>query len=136
MTCCSDNHCATHAEVREQAHWKEQVLAGTAPIQILANEKRLKAITPGRFKEGNFSYLGDTVVAWDLKQYFSNPAWRDDAIRKSKKRKTRQWNHDLSATTITTTTMTSRATANAGRKGRRRRFEDAMEDLYTKSLVS
>lgn len=127
LACCEDKTCVTHKEVRAHAQWKEQVLAGTTDLQLLAKEKRSKAIPVGRFKEQNFSYLGDTVVLWDLDQYFRNSAWREDAIRKSKKRRTRQLNHDLS----TGVAATSKAPS---KKARRQRFHDTMEALFQKSL--
>ena len=120
----------THNEVREQAQWKEQVLAGTTPLQLMAKEKRSKAIPAGRFKERDFSYLGDTVVLWDLEQYLANPVWREDAIRKSKKRRTRQLNHDLSSAGAATNGVTSRT---PGKKCRRQQFHDTMEALYKQS---
>ena len=132
LACCDDKTCVTHKEVREHAQWKEQVLAGTTPLQLLVKEKRSKAIPAGRFKEQDFSYLGDTVVLWDLDQYYANAAWREDAIRKSKKRRTRQLNHDLSTTGGLAAAVTSNKASN--RKTRRQRCHDIMEALYQKSL--
>lgn len=126
LACCEDTTCVTHNEVREHAHWKEQVLAGTTPQQLIAKEKRSKAIPPGRFKEQDFSYLGDSVVLWDLDQFLGNPAWREDAIRKSKKRRTRQLNHDLSTGLATSKPAT--------KKNRRQRFHDTFEALFQQSL--
>lgn len=128
VTCCDDKSCATHNEAREQSQWKEQVLSGSTPLQLRAKEKRSKAIPVGRFKERDFSYLGDSVVLWDLQQYLANPTWREDAIRKSKKRRTRQMNHDLSSSTTATTGNVPT------RKCRRQRFEHTMEALLKQSL--
>ncbi|CAB9519582.1 expressed unknown protein [Seminavis robusta] len=129
LNCCDDNGCATHLEVREQAQWREQVLAGTTPLQVRAEELRNKAIPPGRFKESGFSYLGDSVVLWDLQQYLTNPTWKEEAVRKSNKRKTRQRNNDLA---------TAAAVIPNGhrKKNRRQRFQDVMDGLYQKSLSS
>ena len=130
-------------------------MAGTTPLQLLVKEKRSKSIPVGRFKEQDFSYLGDTVVLWDLNQYFANPIWREDAIRKSKKRRMRQLNHDFlligttttggttTSTRMTTTTTTSHTTTTttttkspSTKKTRRQRCHDIMEALYQKSLLS
>ena len=100
-------------------------MAGTTPTQLLAKDKRSKAIPPGRSKEPGFSYLGDTVVLWDLYQYMANPAWREDALRKTKKRKTRQLNHELSGDGTTV--------CNRRKKSHRQRFDEVMETLYQKS---
>jgi len=131
LTCCSDTQCATHNETRENHLWKEHVLAGTTDTQKQAKEIRAKAIPPGRFKESNFSYMGDSVVLWDIQQYFSNDTWREDALRKSNKRKTRQFNHDCSSGRSAPS-----GAAASGKKGRRQRFHDTMEALYLKSLKS
>ena len=129
LTCCDDENCATHLEVKEQNQYREQVLAGTTPTQLMAKDKRSKAIPAGRSREPGFSYLGDSVMVWDLYQYMANPAWREDALRKTKKRKTRQLNHELSGETTS-------ATRGRAKKCRRERFADVMEALYQKSQSS
>ena len=43
-------------------------------------------MTPGTFFDANINYLGETVVIWDMKEYFNNAKWREDAIRRSRKR--------------------------------------------------
>lgn len=129
FTCCEDPHCASHAELREQNHYRDQVLAGNNPIQLLAKEKRAKAIPPGRSKEPGFSFLGDTVVIWDLCQYMAKKEWREDALRKTKKRKARQLNHEIGGETDQTSTAAPRS----GKMSRRERFEKTMDQLYQKS---
>jgi hypothetical protein len=103
------------------------VLVGTTPLQRRAQDMRSKAIPSGRFKESGFSYLGDSVVLWDLQQYMANPAWRDEAVRKSKKRLERKRNHDLGSSVVGDATR---------KKGRRQSFQDTMERLYQQSLSS
>lgn len=115
-----------HDELREKERWKEQVLAGTTPTQLKAKEIREKAIPKGRFRERDFCYLGDTLVLWDLKQYLANPAWRDDAVRKSKKRKMRQLNNEVGNAPMISSSK---------RRNRRKRFQQKMEELYQKSLM-
>jgi hypothetical protein len=88
---------------------------------------RCKAIPSGRFKETGFTYLGDSVVLWDLQQYMANPAWRDEAVRKSKKRQARKRNHDLGSNVVSEATK---------KRGRRQSFQDTMERLYQQSMSS
>ena len=64
LACCDDDDCQSHKESREQAQWKEKVLAGMTDIQLRAKEKRSKSLKKGRFRESEFSYIGDTVVIW------------------------------------------------------------------------
>lgn len=87
--CCKDEACERHKRLREQASWKERVIAGTTIIQVHAKEKRSKLLKPGRFREPGFVYQGDSVVLWSLRMYMSNPKWRDDALRKSNRRRAR-----------------------------------------------
>lgn len=90
LNCCSDlDGCETHKKPRAQALLKEQILAGTTETQKLAAAKRRMRIPEtGRFfREPGFVYQGDTVVIWDLRAYASNPKWREDALRKSIRRK-------------------------------------------------
>ena len=129
LACCDDSACSVHIEAREQAKWKDQVRAGTTPLQLQAKDKRSKKIPPGRFKESKIGYLGDTVVVWDLHQYMANPAWREDAYRKSKKRQARQLNHELGKSG-------NAAGKPIRKKSRKQRFADTMEALYQKSLSS
>ena len=138
LTCCTDTDCATHKEVREKEKWREQVLAGTTPTQLKAKEIRAKAIPKGRFKETDFNFLGDTVLVWDTHQYMDNPMWREDAIRKSKKRKLRQLNNELANSSAASSSANDgihSSNAAVGRKmSRKKRFEQTMEMLYQKSL--
>jgi len=66
---------------------KAAIMNGVHPIQILAAEKRSKAIPPSSnlFKEKAFRYMGESVLIWSLDEYFSDPKRRQDAIRKSEK---------------------------------------------------
>lgn len=112
------------------------MLSGTTPLQIKVKElKRNKHIPMGRFREVDFSYLGDTVVVWDIKQYFSRPSWREDAIRKSTKRRLRQMNDDLVASTSSGAAGADAAIGQLStKKSRRQRFNETMETLLQKSV--
>lgn len=90
INCCEESTCARHNRTREQLQMKEQILAGTTDVQRMAREKRSKLLKPGRFRETGFLYQGDTVVIWNIRDYVDNEKWRDDAVRKSLRRKVRQ----------------------------------------------
>lgn len=86
VTCCDDTACEVHMKSKEQKAWKESVLAGTTDIQKRAAELRRRRLVPGTFRESLFLYVGDSVVLWNLREYANNPKWREDAVRKSKRR--------------------------------------------------
>ena len=134
IKCCSDDSCLVHKEQRQQAKFREQVMSGTTPIQLEAKEKRSKVVNPTStvakhkhaflFREKGFGYLGDTVIVWRLKEYLNNSKWKEDALRKSSKRK-QQFQHQESS-----------ATTSCNKKGtsRRKRCRQVLENLYQQSL--
>eukprot|EP00980_Cylindrotheca_fusiformis_P013206 scaffold3359_cov123-Cylindrotheca_fusiformis.AAC.10 len=130
LKCCSDESCQVHTEQREQALFREQVMSGTTPVQKEANAKRAKAVNKKgktfKFRETGFSYLGDTVVVWNLSEYLDNKKWKEDALRKANKR--RQQFHYASSN------LPQEKKVYKG--NRRKRFRSVMEDLYKKSLTS
>jgi hypothetical protein len=92
LLCCTDvSGCEPHSKSRAQAQWRKDVLEGATEIQRLAAQRRKLRIpeVPGKrfFRESGFVYQGDTVVIWDLHKYARNAKWRDDAIRKSLRRR-------------------------------------------------
>ena len=95
LKCCTDiQGCVVHKEQREQAIFRDQVLNGTTDVQRALQEKRSKLIVKGRFRESGFNYMGDTVIIWNLREYLANPKWKEEAIRKSsKRRRHRRSNH-------------------------------------------
>ena len=88
--CCTASAlaCPKHAAVRAKQNWRQLVLQGRTPEQLLAAEKR-KSLLPKHspFKESGFRYTGDTVVIWNIRDYYANPKWRVDARRRSNKRR-------------------------------------------------
>ena len=86
--CCPAASCPKHAAVRAKQAWRQQVLEGRTPEQLLAAEKRKAILPKHRFRESRFVYTGDTVVIWNLREYYynGNPKWRDDARRRAKRR--------------------------------------------------
>jgi hypothetical protein len=88
--------------------------------------KRSKLLKHGRFREPGFVYQGDTVIIWSLRDYISNPKWREDALRKSNRRRARTTDA-MEATDLT-------QKLSKPRRNRRKRFRRTMESLYKKSL--
>jgi hypothetical protein len=122
LFCCEDSVCEVHKKMRELKSWKEQVVSGETLVQLLAAEKRRQRIPSGRCREPGFLYQGDTLVIWDLRTFSSNAKWKEDAIRKSKRRRATQSNHALNAKSI------------GPLRNSRRRFALIVEELYQKSL--
>lgn len=87
LQCCEDQNCESHKKPRAHALWKEQVLAGTTHVQKLAAAKRNLRMGKRFFREPGFCYTGDTVVIWDIRAYYRIPKLREDAIRKSLRRR-------------------------------------------------
>lgn len=100
-------------------------MTATTPIQLEARGKRAKVINNkgknSMFREKGFTYLGDTVVVWNLTEYLANKKWKEDALRKANKR--RQQFQSMPST------------AKVHKGTRRKRFRCIMEDLYKKSLI-
>lgn len=119
LPCCSDTQCEGHKEAREKALLDSAILNGTSEINLKAAAKRKLAIVPGSFREPAFAYLGETAMLWSLRDYMAVPKWRDDAVRRSRKRN----QHD-DRTTITPHPRESSA----------KRFKRVMDGLYEKSL--
>jgi hypothetical protein len=116
LSCCSDLQCEGHREARENAQWKEAVLNGTTEIHIKAKVKRASAVLPGSFREPGFLYLHQTITLWDRNKFMKNKKWKEDAIRRSEKRRARNV-----------------STSNPVVGNSRKRFRTVMEDLYCKS---
>ena len=94
LKCCVDSACEVHKEQRAQALFREQVMAGTTAVQLQAKEKRAMQIhkknTTNRnrfFRESGFEYMGDTIVIFKLSDYLNEPKLKEEALRKSAKRK-------------------------------------------------
>lgn len=90
LQCCEDPECQKHVQAKEKQQWKELVLAGKTAIQMRAREKRQSRLPVGRFREPGFLYSGDTIVIWDLKSFGRNQQWKEEAIRRSRRRKARE----------------------------------------------
>ena len=129
-TCCpaSAEACPKHAAMRAKQTWKSQVLEGTTVVQQLAAEKRRALLPKNRFRESGFVYTGDTVVIWNLREYYyAHPKWRDEARRRSKRRQ--QIEQDaLAVSDIGTNKFKKRIYCN------RKRFRRWVESKYQEHL--
>lgn len=90
LGCCDSDKCERHQKTKDQARLKEQILAGTTDVQLMAKAIRGKRLQPGRFREPGFKYVGDSVVIWNIREFGTNDKWKDEAIRKSYRRNARR----------------------------------------------
>lgn len=114
VTCCNDSVCEVHMKLKEQKVWKKSVLAGTTDVQKQAALLRKRRLAPGTFREPLFMYVGDSIVLWNLRDYVKNPKWKEEAIRKSKRRSAGKVQYAI----------------------KRRPFAQIVDELYKKSLRS
>jgi hypothetical protein len=84
--------CEAHAESRVKQQYQAELLQGNTIIARQANRDRSLALLPGAFREGGFVYSEQTIKIWDIREFMANPRWREDAIRKSRKRHARETN--------------------------------------------
>jgi hypothetical protein len=94
------------------------VLSGTTREQKRAAAKRASAVRKGVFREPAFMYMGQTVTIWNFSDYMENPKWKDDAIRRSEKRRARLEINRNSSVSL---------------RNNRKRFHRIMESLYQES---
>jgi hypothetical protein len=52
----------------------------------LATQKRKCKVAKGAFHESNIQYFGETVVIWNIRDFMNVTKWREDAIRRSKRK--------------------------------------------------
>ena len=86
LLCCRDDRCVVHKEIRAKAQWKQDVLNRCTPIHRMAKSKKSQQIRDGAFREKGFVYMGQTIQIWNIREYMRNPKWKEDAVRKSKRR--------------------------------------------------
>mmetsp|Transcript_6909 Transcript_6909/g.10496 ORF Transcript_6909/g.10496 Transcript_6909/m.10496 type:complete len:186 (-) Transcript_6909:105-662(-) len=90
LQCCDNENCEAHAESREKAKYNDDLLKRNTDIARRAKRQRSLALRPGSFKEVGFSFTEQSIKIWDIHEFMSNQKWKDDAVRRSKKRKARQ----------------------------------------------
>lgn len=146
LQCCdAGEKCEKHLQIKEKNQWKEQVIAGTTYIQVQAREKRRMMLHKQKrttlLREPLFQYAGDTVVIWSIYAYNKNNDWRDDAIRRSNRRKAREQDSALCAPAGTENNNLNRVEPKMKRlkttpvRNSKKRFRRIMEKLYQESLV-
>jgi len=154
LKCCTDDTCEGHREQREAAIEKDLILEGKHYINNMAAQKRAKAIPPGKFRETSIKYTSETLTIWSLEQYLANPKWRDDAVRRSKRKAEllakdrvnenlkrqmeggRSTNKKKLKDNDESSTVSDAPMMKNGGLNRAQRFKNVMNDLYFKSLVS
>ncbi len=52
----------------------------------MATAKRNSKVAKGAFKDANIQYFGETVVIWNVREFMSVTKWREDAVRRSKRK--------------------------------------------------
>ena len=152
LLCCTDDDCDGHRETREAAKEKDSILEGTNWINKLAAEKRALAVLPGVFHEPSFHYLDETAYLWSLNDFFANPKWRDDAIRRSKRN--REWRQQTQIRTTNSSKKSKKRSKNinsitevdkicskdncavtkSAKESQKQRFTRIMDTLYNQSL--
>jgi 23S rRNA maturation mini-RNase III len=135
VACCTDQGCEYHIKKRAATLFRNQVLSGTTDIHVLAEQLRSKRLPNKRFREPGLKYQGDTVVIWCLRQFMSNPKWREDVMRKRRK----SFSRTNARAKVTSETMNNE-TDNSRRFSRNtkqaRIFRSFIEDQYQKHSIS
>lgn len=52
----------------------------------MATHKRKCKVVKGAFHDSNIQYFGETVVIWNIREFMNVTKWREDAIRRSKRK--------------------------------------------------
>ena len=123
INCCNDEKCPAHQSGRLMRKQMTDLLEGNNEITKLAAEKRQNAVRNGIFHfEPALLYMQETLVCWSLQKYFENPKLRDDALRKSDRRRDQL--------------VRSRKFRSKPKLSRRKKFDMVLNSLYEKSLKS
>ncbi|KAL7452378.1 hypothetical protein ACHAWC_004101, partial [Mediolabrus comicus] len=86
IQCCTNPTCEPHREAREALRKNQSILDGNDIITRLATQKRKCKVAKGAFHESNIQYFGETVVIWNIREFMNVTKWREDAIRRSKRK--------------------------------------------------
>ena len=105
----------------------------------------------GAFKDSNIQYFGETVVIWNIREFMSVTKWREDAVRRSKRKlgsvvgdvigkrggkKRGRPNHcdDDNDNNNTDESAASLASKRPAKKSRRKKFAEVCQALLQNSL--
>lgn len=86
IQCCKDPKCEPHREAREALRKNKSILDGTDAITRMATKKRNSKVAKGSFHDDNIQYFGETVVIWNIREFMNVTKWREDAMRRSKRK--------------------------------------------------
>src|SRR5210317_1339714 len=86
IQCCTNPTCEPHREARLALRKNQSILDGNDIITRLATQKRKCKVAKGAFHESNIQYFGETVVIWNIREFMNVTKWREDAIRRSKRK--------------------------------------------------
>ena len=64
----------------------QSILDGNDIITRLATQKRKCKVVKGAFHDSNIQYFGETVVIWNTREFMNVTKWREDAIRRSRRK--------------------------------------------------
>lgn len=152
IQCCTDPTCEPHREAREALRKTQSILDGTDAITRMATQKRNSKVAKGAFKDSNIQYFGETVVIWNIREFMSVTKWREDAVRRSKRKlggssvgdviigkrgkKRGRPNHcdDDDSNNNTDESAVSLASKRPVKKSRRKKFAEVCQALLQKSL--
>ena len=108
----------------------------------------------GAFKDSNIQYFGETVVIWNIREFMSVTKWREDAVRRSKRKlggsskvgdvigRRKRGRNDSSSTdhcgddsnNNTDESAASLTSKRPVKKSRRKKFAEVCQALLQKSL--
>ena len=119
----------------------------------MATQKRNSKVAKGAFKDSNIQYFGETVVIWNIREFMSVTKWREDAVRRSKRKlgsvvgdvigkrgkkrgRTNSTDHcdDDNDNNNTDESAASLASKRPAKKSRRKKFAEVCQALLQNSL--
>ena len=111
----------------------------------MATQKRNSKVAKGAFKDSNIQYFGETVVIWNIREFMSVTKWREDAVRRSKRKlggssvgdvigKRKRGRNDSSSTDHCIDDNNNNTDERPMKKSRRKKFADVCQALLQKSL--
>ncbi|MEM1010237.1 MAG: hypothetical protein AAGJ35_14680 [Myxococcota bacterium] len=84
------NTNASPEKKKDRDAFREAVLEGSTGIQQRAAQLRSQKTRPGAFREPNILYMNQTIEIWNLQRYLANPKLKEEAMRRSEKRRARE----------------------------------------------
>ena len=101
--------------------------------------------------DSDIQYFGETVVIWDINEFMEVPKWREDALRRTRKRQSDYLDLDIGAVDIKKRIRQGKSESpgaavpaekeegneNTSSKqiSRKKRFHNICDELFQKSLI-